>query len=137
MAYFRCSNGGGSSELTETLLWENPSPTNTWSGDYAQVSSDKYTNYKYLRFEYKNHRGSSATEANLVKVMCALEDLQKGAAGSGTNGASPFAYYNGGYYVRGTIYYSDTKIYIYSAYRIGTTSTANDYMIPYRIYGLK
>ena len=137
MAYFRCGNGnsGGGGELSETLLWENSNPSSGYSDGLISISSDFFSNYTYLRFEYLKKYNLAIQESNLCKVMCSVEDFKKT---QGVDGISGYIYLDSKHLIRGTLYYSeDKRIYVYRAYDISNDAYTTYYLVPYRIYGLK
>lgn len=130
MNLFECIGGGGSSELQETVLWTNSSPTSNFANQTVTLSDD-INNYEYLKVYYR----ISTTNSKTIGILVSVDDFKTTAstmplinpAGVGGNAGNPAQRY---FY-----YASDTTMAIRDA-AVGTT-VYNNAVIPTAICGLK
>ena len=130
MAWYPTNIGGGSSELQETVLWTNSSPTSNFANQTVTLSDD-INNYEYLKVYYR----ISTTNSKTIGILVSVDDFKTTAstmplinpAGVGGNTGNPAQRY---FY-----YASDTTMAIRDA-AVGTT-VYNNAAIPTAICGLK
>lgn len=122
--------GSGSSGGTETVLWTNPSPTSTYSGD-AVTLSDNMTNYTYIKIVTRKSTNDSTEHSMLIPI----EDLQ--TMGVSFRYELPGLIVNGFGYTRGVMYLNQTTIQFGGCYSVGSTVTNHSYVIPYKVIGIK
>lgn len=136
------SGGGGGTE-TETTLWENPSPTSSFSSTTVTLS-DVFTNYKKIAFYYKAEIGSTDESRVIYEKAEMLKWLPKSpsAASVAYGGGLSAFYYSGSSqaYIRSIWRYSDdsneNKLRFSATGRIGNSSTYNSYCIPTKVTGI-
>ena len=105
-----------------TKLWENASPTSTFTAQTINVSAD----YETYLIDFKNHDGFFNSQKCDKNVLCCLVSANTAIDGYGMHGRK--------------VTISDSgSVSFQSAYGVDKTNCyANDYLcIPYRIYGVK
>lgn len=128
MSLFRC---GASSELTETTLWTNSSPSTSFS-DQSVTLSESVENFKYIAF-YVRTSESDNTESY---VICDVDELKTYIA-SGTHPELCMASrVNNQQFTRMVFYVDTTHIKYDNAYELTGAPTRNSYVIPTKIVGL-
>lgn len=133
MAWFKTGGGG---ELSETVLWTNPSPNSNFSNSTVNlISGAKLSDYKYIKISAKY----STSGSKLTSVIYSLDEFVKFKAPSGST-----SYFQGGICFHGSIdvarvirYVNDTSVRIASCIQINGTNTTDSYAIPITISGLK
>ena len=120
------SEGGGGSTVTITELWTNPSPTASFSSQTVAVS---LAGYDYIGIIAKFSTGNaSVTSMQVYPLSLLLNDSMAGrihaAGGTGQSGVRTFTVS------------SDLSGVAFAAGTMGS-GTANGYILPYKIYGIK
>lgn len=136
MAEKLCLVMGGGSE-SETLLWENPSPSSSFAEQNVTLSSS-VDNFKKLRIEFYR----TTTDRAYIYTFSFPVMLEDGTAYMYRTGASnpkvALSWFNSessGYARQGAIS-SSTVFRFYENRRLNSSGTINTHMIPYRIYGV-
>lgn len=127
----RTKGGGGGATYTETVLWQNPSPSSDFNGQTVTLS-DNISNYEYLAIAFTGVKSSTT----VVRAVVSVEDLGKMNITSNTpdiriNGTASA---NG--YSRYVIKASDTTITFGAAYATNTQALDNSRAIPIQIVGI-
>lgn len=113
---------------TATLLWENSSPTASYSGA-AETLSDAYTNFEKLRIVYR--LTTSNSEEQTVDFTIQTDGnpgFRYGTCCTNSSG-NPFA--------RNARLTNSTTITFSACRQNGGTTTSNTMLIPVAIYGIK
>lgn len=124
------SGGGG---MTETLLWENPDPTQPWGAQSQTASlpkiplSETYANYEYIKLVYRGNSDSSENYAVIAPVY-PVGVSRKEMPSLGMLSES---------YARGLYKDSDSQYGVHPARSLPVSRVNNKYCIPVAIYGLK
>lgn len=125
-ANVQVSGGGGG--MTETLLWENPSPNAQFM---AKQISVPYSEYDMLKITYKNY--STGDE---VKASVYFPTADIATYGTSMNTGGLFLGGLGTAYKRGVYRGSSGGIGFGSGQGASNTSTNNNYVIPLSIHGV-
>lgn len=123
--------GGSGEQYTETVLWTNSAPTSSFAAQTITLS-DSMSNYKYLKFRYKN-TASGSLEAS---VICPVSDFVKMSDVSGNGILLILAMQNPSIYGRRVYYVSTTSVNFKSALRVGSSGTTDSVAIPLEILGI-
>ena len=135
MAKIRAMIGSGGGSQTETLLWENQSPTSAFSSSTITLL-ESIASYDYLKIIYK----STASANDQFSLIVSVSDFRT-TSGDNLNPKvrldakiSASAAYSRAFY-----YSSDTVINLASvnASQIGGTGYTTNYCIPLKVYGVK
>ena len=137
MAYIRANSGSGS-DLSETTLWTNSSPTTGISLGTLLNLSQSMTNFKYLRFYW---RYSVTNEGTIRSVIIAVSDMK-----NCTDAAFAPRLVLGGWnanskmnFARCIKYNNDTSVYCYNGVKCwgsGTMEANAGWIIPTKITGM-
>lgn len=126
---------GGGGQMTETVLWTNPSPTTSFTLQTITLS-ENFTNYDYVRIYLKGSRTDN--------TECMIEVPSDKLKAAVTSVAYRPNIYIGGYdgngtyqYVRRISYITDSSLSINSSYRINAAATNDNLFIPIKITGIK
>jgi len=132
MPYIEAQNGGGGS-MSETVLWSN---SNT-SVDFGQTPLNNldFSGYEVIRFYWKNQKTQNDDTDSVYSDYLKTDwdnmgELTKPLVALGGTSSSAS-------YVRVIYKTSSTGFTIYPAYRLNASGTANQYVIPIKICGLK
>lgn len=116
--------------LKETVLWQNSSPTTSFTE--KTITVENITNYKYIGIQFRQ-----ATDVSLTTtIMYTIEDFKKmtnatnqffGLMGSVVSGSQRYRRFN---------YKTDTTIFFAGAYDFGGT-IRNGTIIPVKVIGYK
>lgn len=134
MAYLRCN--GAKSEPQTTTLWTNSSPSSSMENVSAMLS-DSITNYDYI---YVNYRSSTSSSYYFNSGMISVSDF---VASGGTSYPIARPLWLGtkvnssDNYSRAVNYSTNTSVSFSGCVKFGSTTIANSYCIPYKIYGVK
>ena len=133
MAFIRCGGGG----VSETTLWTNSSPSSSLSGGDVTLSQS-IANFDLLKFEFNYSTSDSQNLITYVDVPTfrANSKSASGTAGKGIN-PSCLIYTGSANYARTCYYTSDTKVYIGTCSRIGSSGNSNTSLILKYIKGIK
>lgn len=126
MAYFRCSNGNsGGGQPTETVLWENASPS--YYGETWLTLSDSVDNYDLIGVVYIY--STSQTSERTVYF----------GAGRINEAVVAYADYNGTGYIRrfNKMPVNRAELKVDYGYKYGTATQSGYYILPKKIIGLK
>ena len=129
MNLFECIGGGGSSELQETVLWTNSSPTSSFATQTVTLSDD-INNYDYIGIYYRVSTSVATTGFAMTKVSDYVQNVsssQPRLAFAGITGTTA--------QFRNIKYDTDTTVVIGGA--IATSGASNNNVIPTAISGLK
>ena len=119
--------------MSETLLWENPSPNATFAAQSVTLS-DSISNYDYIRFYFK----SGASTTNIRSNIYSVADVKASISSGARNQVCSTACSNSGNVSARTITYeSDTQLAFSAAWSLGGAVSYNQTTIPHSIYGLK
>ena len=133
MALIRALTGGGGGTPTETILWENPTPTSNFTG--ATVSlNNSYTNYDEIRV-YTRYSTTDSTE----RYVAVSTTDASGSQYTNRELCCPDAMLNGAGFTR-TVQYistSPTSVLITRSLAINGKNGADNLCIPTKITGVK
>lgn len=116
---------------SETALWTNPSPNNSYGYDTVTLSQS-LESFKYIKAKYYDNT-TSKTE---LSVLMPVADIKKVYAASGGNLAM-CAPYSTGAFLRFLGFRSATSVWISNAVYVDSPGTAQpSYIIPVAIYGV-
>ncbi len=122
---------------TETLLWENDSPSTARSSLNATLSQS-LQNFQKIRVEYSYNTSSESASYYVVFPVKNASGTYMFPSGTtaqrmciGLNNAS------GNQYVRLAYVVDDTTIHFMNAYRVNASGNTNTNLIPWFIYGIK
>ena len=136
MNLFECIGGGGSSELQETVLWTNSSPTSSFANQVVTLSDD-IDNYDYIKFYFRVSTSYSATQ----NVMAPVSDFKNMTDATTSNSfvslSSPNEYTGSYRMVRRLNYVSATSVRINTSVRTNGQGSDDTLIIPTAISGLK
>ena len=142
MAYFRAAIGGGGGE-TETILWENESPSSNFAAQEVTLSQ-AYTNFSKLRF-YFVYRTTILSPVMWVEynVQDIVDNWRLGTGTAGTNvykmhGSFALVAANNIYsrYFAKDANNTPTIIRFWIAYRLSDASQTGAYLVPTKITGI-
>lgn len=135
MAKIRAMIGSGGGSQTETLLWENQSPTSAFSSSTITLL-ESIASYDYLKIIYKSTASANDQFSLIVSVSDFRTTLSDNINPKVRLDAkvSSSAVYSRGFY-----YSSDTVINLAStnANQINGTGYSANYCIPLKVYGIK
>jgi hypothetical protein len=118
-------------EYTETLLWENSSPTSQFTSDSLTLS-DNIKNYDYLKVYWRFSTTDNTTNFIIVNVNEFLQTevipTDRPAISCSTSETT---------YGRIVRYNSDTTVYISQCAKWWYNTTVNTYCIPIKVTGIK
>ena len=124
------TKGGGGGKYTETSLWTNQSPTNSFSTQTVTLSQGM-SNYKYLKIVHRISAGNATENTTIYPV----DDLKR--TGNGTyvplDGLLSKA---DATYSRSLYYVSDTSITFSTSYKVSNATANDNTNIPLEILGL-
>lgn len=126
---------GGGTELKETTLWTNATPSSSYAGGTITLSQsiDDFIEVAVYFRAYK-------TDAIESFVKYTVEEFKEFiSTGSTTHAIATISARRGtsASYVREAFYYDGTSIIFGACNIVRTTSTDNNYVIPTKIVGLK
>lgn len=128
----RLEKKGGN--LTETVLWTNPSPNSSFSPKDVSLS-ESLRNFKYIKICTKSSTGTSNTYEMLVEpdflVSSTTTAYHPNVIIGTINNTTGYTF------VRRITYVNDLKINIGTANTILASVSDNTYTIPTKIVGLK
>lgn len=127
----------GGTELKETVLWTNPSPTSNF-GTQTVTLSESIDNYKYVKFHIRPSR--TAGQGSEVGCIISVEDFKKTPYPPTTQYNTHLALgarYTNVEFTRATWYVSDTQVRIEAAWQTGTTTSSQQAVIPLEIIGMR
>lgn len=131
MAFYRCM-GGGSGEPTETVLWENSSPTSSFAAQTVTLSQDM-NDFDYLKITVR----LSINYTEEISEIIPINDF-KSTSDTAYHLAVAFWGRIGSQRVaRSFFYISDTTVKIDGCAIIGAQGTQTAWVIPIKISGLK
>ena len=130
----------GSGDMSETVLWTNPTPSSTF-GDSTITLSDDINNYKYLKIVWKK----STSNAEYITTIVSVDEF-KTSTNAGA-GSARYAFSFCSIYYKGTgstnsgirifYYVTDTTIKMSQALGFNGSNVDNSVDIPYQVIGLK
>ena len=125
----KLSGGGGTP--TQTLLWENPSPRKSFSSTTITLSNSA-SNFDIVKITAKRYYTDSSINDTLTTYFMYTNNAVSDVIYSYTSNSD--LYYRCYYLVSG-----DTTIRFESAYNYNgsSASTANYYLIPIQVIGIK
>ena len=136
MAFIRCL----CKEFEETVLWENPNPTQSFATQTVTLVDD-ITNYDMLRIEGvatttdDTHLEVYVMPSYLVTCSTSKSEVKGGCGFAASTGAGS----TGSRYTR--VFKSTSsapnKVEVGSEYSMGTSTSNNTYAIPTKIVGIK
>lgn len=124
-----------SGHVDETVLWQNPSPSSTFSGQTVTLSDD-IDNYDYIKFEFKGSTQSAWVSVPNISIIYSVEDF-KTTSSSNTHtrcAAAAVGDYNYGRFFN---YVNDTAVQFGNSVNISNGSSVNTANIPLKVSGLK
>lgn len=132
----RTKGGGGGATQTETVLWQNSSPSTSASAFTCELSDD-WTNYDYIKITTQL---TTTNSTNLSQIF-AKDELAKCRTVSGTtsfNLSATLYLGSGGFYCRrGTASSANnTTISFGQATQLAGTGSNSAYIIPLQIVGI-
>lgn len=127
-------------DMSETVLWTNPTPSSNF-GETTITLSDDINNYKYLKVVWKK----STSSAEYITTIVSVDEFKTSTnAGSGS---ARYAFSYCSIYYKGTgstnsgirifRYDTDTTINISQALGYNGSNVDNSIDIPYQVMGLK
>lgn len=126
MAYLPCNIGGGG--MTETLLWENDSPTTTFSAKTITLS-DSMDNYDYIKILYYVESRNDA-----ISLYVKSDEIATSSTGKNIRTISG---YTGGRVLARYFYKSsDTTIYFSGAQQLNKAYSETSSIKPLAVYGV-
>lgn len=135
MNLFECI-GGGNSELQETVLWTNSSPTSSFANQVVTLSDD-INNYDYIKFYFR----VSTSNGNSQNVIASVKDFKNLTDATTSNSfvslSSPNEYTGSYRMVRRLNYVSATSVRINTSVRANGQGSDDTLIIPIAICGLK
>ena len=128
--YVRSGNGGG--VLTPTTLWTNSDTSQNWGTGTMNLSED-INNYQYVEIECNR---SVADNRRYKTGLYPVTDVI-GYTGNDAGRMSVQFRGTSNSYTRAFLYVSDTSLQSTQCNQFGTTTYANNSLIPYRVIGYK
>ena len=119
---------------TETVLWQNPSPTSEFVSGNVTLS-DSLSNYKYIKIKAR----AATTNETIWSTIYLVDDFKTFAQNSTVSGCGHIAIMNANNArrSRGLVYVDDTTVNFKVAYEDGNSTLLNTTVIPLQIIGIK
>ena len=123
----------GGTELKETVLWTNPSPTVSFGAQTVTLSQN-IEDFQYIAV----YNRVSTTNTSESYVMCTVDEFKNFIlTGTHTNMALGIRLSGNRSFARAVYYSNATQIEFANAYEMTAPSGNNAYVIPTKIVGLK